>query len=334
MAKMRVGIIGAGRIAVIMAETLRKMRGVEAYAIASRSLEKAQAFAFEHGMTKAYGSYEEMLQDKKLDLVYIATPHTLHLTHAKLCIDYGKPVLVEKPFCVNAAQAQELLDYAKEKGVFITEAIWVRYLPMYETIKQTLDSGIIGKPKLLTANLGYEMTEKERLVDPKLAGGALLDVGIYPLNFAYMLFGNDIDKIEASAVLKDGIDTQDSMTLTYKDGRMAVLNSSMVAVSDRLGIIQGTKGYMVIENINNYQSMTVYDADYKKILYRKCPKQISGYEYEVLACRDALKKKALSCEAMPHEEIMRLMHAMDEIREKIGLAYPCETEDGKTEEKN
>ena len=178
------------------------------------------------------------------------------------------------------------------------------------------------------------MTEKERLVDPKLAGGALLDVGIYPLNFAYMLFGNDIDKIEASAVLKDGIDTQDSMTLTYKDGRMAVLNSSMVAVSDRLGIIQGTKGYMVIENINNYQSMTVYDADYKKILYRKCPKQISGYEYEVLACRDALKKKALSCEAMPHEEIMRLMHAMDEIREKIGLTYPCETEDGKTEEKN
>ena len=115
MAKMRVGIIGAGRIAVVMAETLRKMRGVEAYAIASRSLEKAQAFAFEHGMTKAYGSYEEMLQDKKLDLVYIATPHTLHLTHAKLCIDYGKPVLVEKPFCVNAAQAQELLDYAKEK---------------------------------------------------------------------------------------------------------------------------------------------------------------------------------------------------------------------------
>ena len=334
MAKMRVGIIGAGRIATIMADTLRKMRYLEPYAIASRSLERAQAFAFEHGMTKAYGSYEEMLQDKKLDLVYIATPHTLHLEHAKMCIDYGKPVLVEKPFCVNAAQAQELLDYAKEKGVFITEAIWVRYLPMYETIKQTLDSGVIGQPKLLTANLGYEMTGKERLADPKLAGGALLDVGIYPLNFAYMLFGNDIERIDASAVIKNGVDTQDSITLTYKDGRMAVLNSSMVAVSDRLGIIQGTKGYMIIENINNYQSLTVYDMDYKKIQYKKCPKQITGYEYEVLACKDALKKKALSCEAMPHEETMRLMHVMDEIREKIGLAYPCETEEGLTEEQN
>ena len=327
MLKMRVGIIGAGRIAVIMAETLNKMRGVTAYAIASRSLEKAQAFAFQNKIEKAYGSYEEMLKDKNVDLVYIATPHSHHLEHAKLCVDYGKPVLVEKAFCVNESQAKELLDYAKKKNVFITEAIWVRYMPMYQTMKEVMESGIIGQPKLLTANLGYAIEDKERLVDPNLAGGALLDVGIYPLNFSYMLFGDAVEEIEAKAVLTgNGVDEQDSITLRYRDGRMAVLNSSMCACSDRLGVVQGTKGYMIIENINNYQSLTVYNDEYKKILSKKCPKQITGYEYEILACKEALKKKQLSCPQMPHEETLKMMHVMDEIRRQIGVIYPFERE--------
>lgn len=325
MAKLRVGIIGAGRIAEVMAETLRKSRKAECYGISSRSLEKAQAFAFAHDVKKAYGSYEEMLEDKKIDLVYIATPHTHHLEHAKLCIDYGKPVLVEKPFCVNEKQAKEVLDCAKEKKVFVTEAIWVRYLPMYKIIKDIMNSGIIGKPLMLTANLGYEMTQKERLVDPNLAGGALLDVGIYPLNFAYMMFGDDIKEIKAEAVMTDkGVDAQDSITIIYQDGRMAVLNTSMLTVSDRMGVIQGSKGFMVVENINNYQSVVVYDENYKKVLSKKCPKQITGYEYEVYACKDALKKKKLSCDEMPHEETLKLMRCMDEIRAKIGLKYPFE----------
>lgn len=325
MDKMKVGIMGAGRIAGTMASTLNKMKGVQCYAIASRTLEKAQAFAAEYNVEKAYGSYEEMLKDKEVDLVYVATPHNRHFENAKMCIDYRKPSLVEKAFCVNSREAGELLDYAAEKKVFITEAIWIRYMPMYQIIKDIMDSGVIGEPKILTANLGYAIEDKERLVNPELAGGALLDVGIYPLNIAYMFFGDEIEKITAQAVMTDrGVDAQDSITIQYKDGRMAVLNSSMQAISDRIGVIQGTKGYILMENINNFQSVTVYDNGYKKLLYKKCPRQISGYEYEVIACKEALKKKELSCPQMPHEETLKMMAVMDEIRRQIGLVYPFE----------
>lgn len=325
--KTRVGIIGAGRIAAIMADTLSKMTKAQPYAIASRSLQKAQAFAYEHGVEMAYGSYADMLADGKVDLVYIATPHNMHLEHAKMCIDAGKPVLVEKPFCVNELQAKELLDYAKNKKVFITEAIWVRYMPMYQMILDVIKSGVIGTPQLLTANLGYEMSHKERLIKPELAGGALLDVGIYPLNFAYMVFGDEIEEIKGECTkTKKGVDANDSITIKYKDGRMALLNASMVAVSDRQGIIQGSKGFMIVENINNYQSLTVYDDQYKKVLRKKCPRQITGYEYEVLACREALKKKKLECPQMPHSETLKLMHTMDDLRKQMGVKYPFEEE--------
>ncbi len=325
MAKLKVGIIGAGRIAAIMADTLKRMKKAECYAIASRSLDKATEFAKAHGVKKAYGSYEEMLADKEVELVYIATPHPMHCAQAKMCIDAGKPVLVEKPFCVNTKEAKEVLAYAKEKNVFITEAIWVRYMPMYETIMKVLKSGVIGTPRLLTANLGYPMLFKERLVKPELAGGALLDVGIYPLNFADMISLFPVKDIQAVAVMSDeGVDAHDSITIRYEDNSMAVLNTSMETVSDRKGIIQGTKGFMVIENINNFESLTVYDENYKKVLHKKAPKQITGYEYEVESCRKALKKKKKSCEEMPHETTIKMMKQMDLIREQIGLVYPFE----------
>ena len=178
---------------------------------------------------------------------------------------------------------------------------------------------------MLTANLGYEMTFKERLVEPSLAGGALLDVGIYPLNVAYMFFGDDIKKVSSHAVMTEkGVDAQESITIEYNDGRLAVLHTSMLMVSDRMGVIQGTKGFMVIENINNFQSVTVYNDAYKRIMYKKCPKQVTGYEYEVKSCKKALKKKELSCPEMPHEETLKLMKAMDDIRKQMNLVYPCE----------
>lgn len=325
MAKIKVGILGAGRIGAIMADTVSRMRKAECYAVASRSLEKADEFANAHNVKKVFGSYEEMLQDKELELVYIATPHPFHYEHAKMCIDAGKPVLVEKPFCVNAKEAEELLAYAKEKNVFITEAMWIRYMPMYETIMKVLESGAIGEPKLITANLAYPMLKKERLIKAELAGGALLDVGIYPLNFADMISKSPIKDIRAVAVMtEEGVDAHDSITIRYENGTMAVLNTSMQAVSDRKGIIQGTEGVMIIENINNFESLTVYDKNYKKKLFKKAPKQISGYEYEVEACRKALKKKKKSCEEMPHDVTMKMMKQMDLIREQIGLKYPFE----------
>lgn len=325
MAKMKVGIIGAGKIAAIMADTISRMRGAEMYAVASRNMDKAMEFASIHHVTRPYGSYEDMLSDKAVELVYIATPHPFHFEHAKMCIDAGKPVLVEKPFCVNAKEAEELLSYAKKKGVFITEAMWVRYMPMAGTIKKLLKDGVIGTPKMIMANLSYPMLTKERLIKADLAGGALLDVGVYALTFADLFKSSEVDDIHAVAVMtKEGVDAHDSITIRYKDGSMAVLNTSMQTVGDRKGIIQGTEGVMIIENINNYESITVFDKDYKKKVFKKAPKQITGYEYEIEACKKAIKWHKKECSEMPHETTMLIMKQMDEIRKQIDLKYPFE----------
>lgn len=325
MAKFKVGILGAGKIAAVMADTVARMRNAEMYAVASRDADKAMEFASIHHVTKHFGSYAEMLADPDLELVYVATPHPFHYEHAKMCIDAGKPVLVEKPFCVNAKQAQELLDYAKKKGVFITEAMWVRYMPMADTISKLLKDGAIGIPKMIMANLSYPMLKKERLIKAELAGGALLDVGVYALTFADMFKSAKVDDIHAVAVMtKEGVDAHDSITIRYKDDSMAVLNTSMQTVGDRKGMIQGTEGVMIIENINNFESITVYDKDYKKKLFKKAPKQITGYEYEIEACRKALKWHKKECSEMPHETTMLIMKQMDEIRKQIKLKYPFE----------
>ena len=323
--KYNIGIIGSGNIAGVMADTIKRMKNVRLYAVASRSKVKADVFAEKYGCKKAYGSYEELASDSKVDLVYIATPHSEHYENAKLCLLNGKPVLCEKAFTANAAQAKELIRISQERRVLLAEAIWTRYMPMLATIREVLGSGIIGEPKTLTANLGYLIERVARLQEPALAGGALLDVGVYTLNVASMIFGDDIETIESSCTYtKTGVDEQNSITIYYKDGRMAVLNSSMISLSDRKGIIYGTKGFAIIENINNYESITVFDPRYKEIASYKRPRQISGYEYEVEACIKALENGEIECGEMPHSEIIRMMEIMDGLRAKWGIVYPFE----------
>ena len=274
---------------------------------------------------KAYGSYAEMLMDDKVDLVYIATPHSHHLEHGKLCISYGKPVLCEKSFTANVKQAKELLAYAKEKNVFITEAIWTRYMPSRKLIADILSSGELGELKGLSANLGYDVVDKERMVKPELAGGALLDVGVYPLNFASMCFGNEIEKITSACVWSPtGVDAQDAMILTYKDGRLATLHAGMLAATEQYGIVYGTKGYMIAYNINNVDRIEIFSSDRKSIRTVEVPKQITGYEYEIRACMRALEAGMLECEEMPHSETLQMMEWMDNIRADWGLRYPFE----------
>ena len=306
-----------------MAGTIKKMKNVKCHGVASRSEERAQEFANEYGIKVAYTSYEEMLLDDKIDLIYIATPHSEHYANMKLCIENGKNVLCEKAFTANAKQAEEILALAKEKGVFVAEAMWVRYMPMLTTIKGILNSGIIGEPAMLTANLSYPISGKRRLTDPALAGGTLLDLGVYTLNFAAMMFGKDIEKMESTCTYTEtGVDASESITITYKDGRMAVLNGTMNGVSDRRGVIYGPKGYIAIENINNFESVTVYDAGYKAVKTVKAPKQITGYEYEVYACMEAIEKGEKECWEMPHDEILRIMQQMDGLRAQWGVAFP------------
>ena len=325
MKKLKMAILGAGGIASTMAGTISRMEQVECYAVGSRSMEKAQAFAQKFGFQKAYGSYEELVKDEEVELVYIATPHSEHYENARLCIRHKKPVLCEKAFTANAKQAKELLDYAKKEKVFITEAMWVRYLPMLQTIRAELADGAIGTPTMLTANLGYLISEVPRLQRPDLAGGALLDVGVYPINFARMIFGDRIVKISSACTYTDsGVDEQDSITLIYEDGKVAQLAASMLGLSDRRGTIYGTKGFMVIENINNFESLTVYDTGYRPVKTIERPEQISGYEYEVEACIRALSEGKLECEEMPHEETLRVMELMDGLREEWGVKFPFE----------
>lgn len=329
----RVAIMGAGNIAGKMAKTLKKMKNVKCYAIASRDMSRAREFAKKYGIKRAYGSYEQMVMDPKIDLVYIATPHSEHYQNMKLCIEHGKAVLCEKAFTANAKQAEEIFRLAEEKRVFITEAIWTRYMPFLATIRGILTSGIIGTPSMLTCNLGYHIVNVPRLMQPELAGGALLDVGVYTLNFASMLFGTDITRVTSSCTLTPtGVDASNSITLTFRDGRMAVLNSTMLGISDRRGVIYGTNGYMEIENINNYESLTVYDNNHRVIKSVKAPKQISGYEYEVMASLNALDRGLLECWEMPHSETIRIMQMMDELRKVWGVVYPFEVEQPETAE--
>lgn len=322
---MKLGILGAGNIASTMASTVIHMDEVECYAVGAREMKRAQEFADKFGFQKAYGSYEELAADDAIDLIYIATPHSHHYEHVMLCLEHGKNVLCEKAFMVNEKQAREVLELAKSKNLLVTEALWTRYMPSRKMIDDILDSGIIGEATSLTANLGYVLGHIKRMTEPELAGGALLDLSVYPINFALMAFGNDIDQVQGMAAFsKKGVDTKNSVTITWKDGRMAVLHANMLAQTDREGVIFGDRGYIEVQNINNCEEIRVYNLDRKLIKTYKVPEQITGYEYEVQACMRALENGNLECPQMPHKETLLVMNMLDEIRRQWKMTFPCE----------
>lgn len=325
MEKCKMAILGAGSIAKTMARTVQKMDGVRMYAVASRSMERAEAFAKEFGIEKAYGSYEALVNDPDVKLIYIATPHSHHYEQAKLCLRYGKHVLCEKAFTANAKQAEEILHLAEEKRLLLTEAIWTRFLPMSAKTNEIIKSGAIGRPTLLTANLGYVIDQVPRMKDPALAGGALLDLGVYPINFASMIFGDQVEKVVSTAQLtNEGVDAQNSITLCYPEGRMAVLHSTMLSISDRQGVVNGTDGYLIADNINNCERIRVYNRDREEIASYDRPAQITGYEYEVEAAVQAIQNGAIECPQMPHKETLRIMRLMDSLRQEWGVKFPFE----------
>ena len=319
----RIGIIGAGWIADKMAQAIAPFKDIEIYAIASRNLDKAEAFAKTYGIPAAYGSYAELVADPSVDLVYIATPHSHHYDHALLALEHGKPVLVEKAFTANAAQAKRLIEVAHEKGIFITEAIWTRYMPLSHKVKEIMESGVIGKPRVLTATLCYMMEEKERIVRADLCGGALLDLGVYSLNFARMYFGTDIVRTVSNCHLgPTGMDMHECISLSYADGRMANLQSGALCLNDRQGIISGTEGYIRVDNINCPEVIEVY-RNYELIArYEKPADMVNGYEYQVFECMRCMKEGLLESPMMPHEETISIMRQMDELRKDWGVKYP------------
>ena len=321
---MKIGIIGAGSIARVMADTIRSMDSGECAAVAARDLARAEAFAREHGVLKAYGDYYELLADPDVELVYIALPHSHHCMWTINALEAGKHVLCEKAFAVNEEEALLMIEKSKETGLLLAEAIWTRYMPSRQIIDDLVGSGIIGEVMSVTANLGYPIDTKERIMKPELAGGALLDLTVYPLNFASMVLGDDIASIDAVCTVTDtGVDAQDSVTLRYNDGKMATMFTTIYNLTARRGIIYGRKGFIEVQNINNPEAIRVWSTgrhqDAKLLEEIAVPEQITGYEYEVEACMEAIRNGLTECPQMPHSETLEIMRQMDAIRAKFGL---------------
>ena len=322
---MKLGILGTGRIVRSVAPALVALPEIECYAAASRTPGKAEAFAKDFGFQKVYHSYEDMLNDPEVELVYVATPHSHHYEHMMLCLQHGKHVICEKAFTMNAKQAKKIRDFSKEKGLYVAEAIWTRYMPSRKIIDDVLASGVIGKANTLTANLSYVIHDKQRITDPALAGGALLDIGVYGINFAMMHFGDEIEWVESSVQMTDtGVDAMETITIFYKDGRMAVLTHSIYCRSDRKGIIHGDKGYMVVENINNPQSVSVFDVNDQLLARYEVPRQVNGYEYEFAEAVRCIGEGKTEPDSMPLAESIKVMEFMDSLRAKWGVVYPQE----------
>lgn len=322
---MRVGIIGTGWIAEKAAITLNGLNDCEAYAVGSRSQEKADAFAKTWNIRKAYGSYAELIADPDVDLVYVGTPHSHHYEVTRQALLAGKPCLVEKAFMANHRQAKEIVDLARERKVFLAEAIWTRYQPIVGTVRSLIAEGRIGTPRLITATLGYSMGQKPRIMRPDLCGGALLDLGVYALNFVRMFCDAGIVSIQSQCVKSDtGMDLTNAISLVLDNGVLANVQSSASCVGDNIGVIAGTEGNLIIDNINNPQRITVNTRDRVFVEDIPAPRQITGYEYQFIACRQALIDGLLEPREMPLAETLYIMQLMDSLRRQWGVRYPMD----------
>ena len=317
MVEFKVGIIGAGVIAGRIADTLNQVDGICPYAIGSRDIDKANAFGDEHNIEKRYGSYEELVNDPDVELVYVATPHAFHAEQAKLALNAGKPVLVEKSFTCDGASAEEVINLAREKKLFCGEAMWIRFLPMYKIVMDMIDKGMIGAVHSMTCTLGYDLREKERLNKPELGGGALLDLGVYAINLADLIFRQPPISIGTSVIKSEatGVDTQETIQLNYKGGASAYAFITMNFKPDNNARIYGTKGHIEIVNMNNPEEIRLFSKDNTPAAVVKVSdKQITGYEYEFLAARDAVIIGKTEFASMPLAETLWIMKFMDNLR--------------------
>ena len=334
---MKFAILGCGFIATKMAEAVKAIEargmGVEPYAVASRSLTKAEKFAKDYGFGRAYGSYEELAKDPAVDLIYIATPHSEHYNNILLCLEHGKNLLVEKAFTANALMASEVIALAEEKGVFLSEAMWTRFLPAVQMVKDLILAGKIGKVESVEADFSMPLSHIERLRKPELAGGALLDLGIYSLTFADIFLTDDeiagaenhIVQTKTHCVKFDtGVDATDWIDLIYANGQVAHLKTSMVAPLKNEGVIYGTDGFIRVLNLNDMVEIQLFDKAGSLLESITPPRIENCYEYEVLACKAALEKGQKECAEMPHSKTMQMMTQMDGLRASWGVSYPFE----------
>lgn len=326
MITFKIGVMGAGNIAAKVVDTLNRLDAFEVHAIASRDLAKANQFGDTYHVEKRYGSYQELVEDPDVELIYIATPHSHHAEQAKMCIEAGKPVLVEKAFSYNAKTTEEILKLSEEKGVFCGEAMWIRFMPMYRLLSEYLQKGIIGHVRSITCSLGYDLRQKERMVKPELAGGALLDLGVYAINLMSMFYGPEMPAISSScAKLESGVDAMENLQFMYPGGKTGSAYITMMYKPDNNARIYGDLGYVEIDNINCPECFRIYNKDHELVIETKLPeRQISGYEFEFMSARDAIIIGRTDCVEMPHSETLRIMQICDSLRKTWKIEFPME----------
>lgn len=319
MRMFNVGILGCGQIAAVMAQNLSGIEGIRVAAVASRDKKRANAFAKKYCPdAKACGTYEQMVNMKDIDLVYISTPNTYHYENAILCLKAYKNILVEKPFTMSKAEADSIFTEAKNRNLFVCEAMWTAFMPLHKVILDWITDGAIGNLRYMSSNLGYDIKDRPRLTDPMLGGGAYLDLGVYPTHLAMCVLGDDIYPVNVRCrKYSTGIDEDTTFVLERGDGAQNVSYVTMDARTDGDGSIVGDRGYIRIKNINNYEKVALFDKDGNLVKLEE-REGLSGYTLEVQACADAIANGLIQCPQMPWSRIAAMASINDRIISMMG----------------
>jgi predicted dehydrogenase len=315
--------MGPGSISVAFLHDLR-LAGMHVEAVGSRSLDRAESYAKKHSISRAYGSYEELVADPNIDIVYIATTNNAHFANAKLALSSGKHVLLEKPFTLDAAQAIELVGISRSNNVFLMEAMWTRFLPNHSVLFEKLDQGLIGTPLYLFADHNQNLPKHshQRLYDPALGGGSLLDLGVYPISLAHRLFGKP-SRIQASAALMDGnIDESVGAIFEYSGGRQALLHSSIRAAGPVKAFILGDAGRIDMEkSFYEHSTFTAFDLEDNVLFKYEGNIEGRGMQYQALEVERCVTAGLDESPTMSLDETVQIMEVMDQIRSLTGIKY-------------
>lgn len=319
------GILGAGNIAGALVDGIRDTGDGDVVAIASRSRDRAAGFAERLAIPNAYGSYEELLENRDVDAVYVATTNDLHYRNTMDAIHAGKAVLCEKPFALNAGQAEEMVAAAESAGVFLMEAMWMRFIPAIEELISMVESGRLGELRAVLADFGFVAGAGagHRLVEPELGGGALLDLGVYPITLAMLLLGVP-DRVEATATIAStGVDEQVAATMGFADGALATAVASFTAASPLEAHIVGSNGRVHIRSPFHHPRQLDIHTD-GGVETRHLPYEGNGYRYEVAEVHRALAAGDRESGKRPLADTVAVMRVLDTIRSRIGIVYPGE----------
>jgi len=324
MSGLRWGFLSAGGIANAVADDFR-IAGITIQAVGARDLARANEFADKFAIPNRHQGYEALVNDPEVDAIYVSTPHPWHHEHALLALNAGKHVLLEKPFTINAREAQEIKDLAASKKLFALEAMWTRFLPSMDAIFGVISSGVLGEIRLVTADHSQYLPHVERLWDPALGGGALLDLGIYPVSFALRVLGLPKRATARATLTGQQVDETTSIIFEYENGAQAALTTCMSAAGPVTATVIGTYGRIEIDSpFYNQTSFKVYNQGGEVIQSYDEKIEGIGRQYQGLHLEKCVAEGLLESPTMSLAETVEIMQVMDALRAQIGVSYPSE----------